>query len=153
MPRLRSWGTSSSHARVVHKIYLVSRGLWTYVRVYVTRNSHQTRVATMRGRIGSLRYHVDHGHATKTSLKKWIRFFQTLSRLFQQVFWSRTPGPVSKFIKRKKISSSVVNVLHKKCETRQFHVVVVHAWCTCSVAVLPFREFKVVEHSFADSQR
>ena len=53
---------------------------------------------------------------------------------------------MAKFIKRKKISSSVVNVLHKKCEIRQFHVVV-------SVVVLPFREFKVVEHSFAGSQR
>ena len=137
MPRLRSWGTSSSHARVVHKIYLVSRGLWTYVRVYVTRSSHQTRVATMRRRIGSLRYHVDDGHATKTSLKKWIRVLSNgiaiiPTRLLcnaSEVFWSRIPGTVSKFTKRKKISSSVVNVLHKKCEIRQFHVVVVQK-CT-----------------------
>ena len=46
-----------------------------------------------------------------------------------EVFWSRIPGTVSKFIKRKKISLSVVNVLHKKCEIRQFHVVVVQK-CT-----------------------
>ena len=138
MPRLRSWGTSSSHARVVHKIYLVSRGLWTYVRIYVTRSSHQTRVATMRRRIGSLRYLVDDGHATKTSLKKWIRVLlnsiaiipvRLLCQMQANSSGAEFLRTVSKFRKRKKISSSPVNVLHKKREIRQFHHVVVQK-CT-----------------------
>ena len=92
----------------------------------------------MRRRIGSLRYHVDDGHTTKISLKKWIRVLSISiaiipTRLLCQMQANSSGAEflrtVSKFIKRKKISSSLVNVLHKKREIRQFHVVVVQK-CT-----------------------
>ena len=106
----------------------------------------------MRRRIGSLRYHVDDGHATKMSLKKWIRVLSISiaiipTRLLCQMQANSSEAEflrtVSRFTKRKKISSLLVNVLHKKREIRQFHVVVVqkctknvmHGQCCCFTSV------------------
>ena len=47
VPRLRSWRSSYSHARMVLKIYLVSRGLWAHVRVHVTKGE-ETRLLAAR---------------------------------------------------------------------------------------------------------